>query len=196
MNFDPVITHDPAVTTSERESAVIAGVVQRPAGAHVLVTRRADYLDNHPGQMSFPGGGRESHDRDLLDTAQREAREEIGLHPYETEIIGRLDDIKTVTAYSIRPYVATIPDRSYRPMDGEVAEIAVLPVDELTDPTNYEQESFDHPDSTRVKLHYFEVDGYTIWGATARMLAQLLELTTDWEVPTGEVERKSIEKLA
>ena len=177
-----------AVTDEEREAAVIVPVVDRGAGPHLLFTKRADHLQDHPGQMSFPGGGREPEDGGLEATALREANEEIGLDPATVDCVGRLDDIRTVTRYSVRPFVARIPDRGYRPCDEEVAEIAVLSLDALTDLSNYESERRDHPHYGDIRLLFFRVDGYTVWGATARMLVQFLELATEWETPP-EVDR-------
>jgi len=184
MQFDRVAAHEPVVVDDEpQEAAVIAPVVTRPEGEAVLFTKRADHLSDHPGQMSFPGGGREPEDEDLLQTALREANEEIGLDPMAVNVVGRLDDIRTITRYSVRPFVGRIPDRDYLPSDEEVAEIVTLPVSELTDLDNYESEHRDHPHYGEIRLHFFYADGYTVWGATARMLVQLLELSTDWRMP-------------
>jgi 8-oxo-dGTP pyrophosphatase MutT (NUDIX family) len=177
-----------AVADAERQAAVVAPVLERGSTPHLLFTKRADHLGEHPGQMSFPGGGREPSDADLTATALREAHEEIGLDPTETDIVGRLDDIETVTSYSVRPFVARVPDRTYSPDEREVAEIVVLSVADLTDRDNYESERRDHPHYGDIRLHFFHVDGYTVWGATGRMLVQLLELTTDWRMP-AEVDR-------
>jgi hypothetical protein len=98
-------------------------------------------------------------------------------------VIGRLDDIRTVSEYSVRPFVVRIPDRSYQPTDAEVAEVVVLPVEGLIDHGNYESERRDHPYYGDIRLHFFYVDGYTVWGATARMLVQFLELATEWRMP-------------
>ncbi|MBV0923677.1 CoA pyrophosphatase [Halomicroarcula limicola] len=184
MDFDRLAAHDPVeVTDEQREAAVVVPVVSRSDGEGILFTKRADHLQDHPGQMSFPGGGWEPEDDDLLDTALREANEEIGLDPQAAHVVGRLDDIRTITHYSVRPFVARIPDREYLPGDGEVAEIVVLPLSELTDLDNYESEHRDHPHYGEIRLHFFYVNGYTVWGATARMFVQLLELATDWEMP-------------
>jgi len=179
-----VAAHEPVTVEDEpREAAVVVPVVSCADGEAILFTKRADHLPDHPGQMSFPGGGYEPEDDDLLQTALREANEEIGLDPMAVNVVGRLDDIRTITRYSVRPFVARIPDREYRPSDDEVAEVVTLPVSELTDLENYESEQRDHPHYGEIRLHFFYVDGYTVWGATARMLVQLLELATDWEMP-------------
>ncbi len=183
MDLSGVRRHEStAVTDQEREAAVVVPVVEAP-DPHLLFTKRADHLQDHPGQMSFPGGGREPEDGDLRETALREAREEVGLEGAEVDCAGRLDDIRTVTRYSVRPFVARVPDRTYEPCDQEVAEIAVLPLSALTDRDNYDSERRDHPYYGEIRLHFFRVEGYTVWGATARILVQFLELVTDWEVP-------------
>jgi 8-oxo-dGTP pyrophosphatase MutT (NUDIX family) len=189
MNLQGVRDHVPeTVEGQEREAAVVVPVLDRDGDPHVLFTKRADHLSDHPGQMSFPGGGHEPEDADLLATAGREAMEEVGLRPEETDVVGRLDDIHTVTRYSVRPFVARVADREYTPGDEEVAEVVVLPVAALTDLANYDSERRDHPYYGEIRLHFFRVDGYTVWGATGRMLVQFLELATDWEMPP-EVDR-------
>jgi len=171
------------VTDEERDAAVLAPVADRDGEPHLVFTKRADHLGEHAGQMSFPGGGREPSDDALLATALREADEEIGLRPEEADVVGRLDDIRTTTRYAVSPFVARVPDREYVPDEREVAEIAVLPVTGLVDPENYESERREHPQYGEAIVHFFRVDGYTVWGATARILVQLLELTTDWRAP-------------
>lgn len=184
MNLGAVEDHEPCTEPHDaREAAVLVPVVERADSPHLLFTKRADHLGEHAGQMSFPGGGREPHDADMLETALREANEEIGLRASEATVIGRLDDILTVTDYSVRPFVAIVSDREYEPDDGEVAEIAILSVDALTDPANYDYERRSHPEYGDVLVHYFYVDGYTVWGATARILVQFLELSTGWRAP-------------
>ena len=184
MDWERVLRHEPtSAVEGDREAAVLVPVITRVDGPYLLFTKRADHLGEHPGQMSFPGGGREPEDGSLETTAKREAFEEVGLDPEEAETVGRLDDIPTVSNYSVRPFVARIPDREYVPDEREVAEIAILPVAGLTDLENYESERREHPYYGDIRIHYFRVDGYTVWGATGRMLVQFLELATDWEMP-------------
>ncbi|MFB6211367.1 MAG: CoA pyrophosphatase [Halobacteriales archaeon] len=184
MKVDRVADHTPqSIDDARREAAVLAPIITRDEEAHILFTKRADHLGEHPGQMSFPGGGREPSDETLIDTALREANEEIGLRREEVEIVGQLDDITTVTDYAVTPFVGRIPDREYVPDEREVAEIAVLSVADLIDKSNYENEQRDHPRYGDIIVHFFHVDDYTVWGATGRILVQLLELTTDWQAP-------------
>ncbi|MFO7926216.1 MAG: NUDIX hydrolase [Halobacteriota archaeon] len=184
MDWERVVRYKPTATVEgDREASVLVPVITRADGEYLLFTKRADHLGEHPGQMSFPGGGREPEDETLETTAKREAFEEIGLDPEVAEIVGRLDDIPTVSNYAVRPFVARIPDAEYVPDEREVAEIVILPVSGLTDRENYESERREHPYYGDIRIHYFRVDGYTVWGATGRMLVQFLELATDWRMP-------------
>lgn len=177
-----------AHTDPDQEAGVLAPVIEREEGHAIIFTKRSKQLGNHPGQMSFPGGGREPIDSDLEATALRESHEEIGLHPSEARVVGTLDDIETISRYIVRPFVARVPDREYTADEYEVAEIVRLSVEALTNRANYESERRDHPEYGPIRIHFFHVDGYTVWGATGQMLAQLLELTTAWQIP-AEVDR-------
>lgn len=169
-------------------AAVLVPIIQTAGGIELIFTKRADHLGEHPGQMSFPGGGHEAQDADLLETALREADEEIGLTRQEVDINGRLDDIETVTDYVVSPFVGTVADRTYQPDEREVAEVVRLRLRDLLDPMNYEAEVREHPTLGEVTIHYFRVNGYTVWGATGRILVQLLQLATEWDV-TDETQR-------
>jgi 8-oxo-dGTP pyrophosphatase MutT (NUDIX family) len=184
MDWERIRAYVPETAVDgDREAAVLAPVITRPDGEYLLFTKRSDDLGEHPGQMSFPGGGREPDDGSLEATAKREAFEEVGLAPANAHIVGRLDDIPTVSNYAVRPFVGRVPDREYVADEHEVAEIVILPLSELTDLDNYDSERRDHPFYGDIRIHYFRVGGYTVWGATARMLVQLLELATAWEMP-------------
>ena len=189
LALDRIRDHDPVASApGDREAAVLVPVIERDGEPHLLFIKRADHLGEHAGQMSFPGGGREPSDESLLATALREANEEVGMDAEGVEVVGRLDDIGTVSSYAVRPFVARVPDQTWVPDEREVAEVAVLPLAELTALSNYESERRDHPHYGEIRLHFFHVDGYTVWGATGRMLVQFLELAAGWEMPS-EVDR-------
>lgn len=173
----------------DRRAAVLVPVLEPSTGPELLFIRRADHLLDHPGEMSFPGGGVEPEDRDLEGTAIREAGEEVGLAPDEIDPVGRLDDVRTVSGYTVTPVVAGVPDRTYEPGDAEVAAVVTLPVAALTDQANYAFESRADPSGETITAHHFRVDGYTIWGATARMLVQLFSIATGWSAaePAGDL---------
>jgi 8-oxo-dGTP pyrophosphatase MutT (NUDIX family) len=176
--------YDPTpVDDATRRAAVVLPLVERADGLAVLFTERADDLSEHPGQFSFPGGGVEPVDDSPVETALRESEEEIGLAASEAGLIGTLDDVHTVTDYAVRPFVAAIPDRDYEADDYEVSAIAVVPVTDLLDPAEYAVETRDHPHLDRIAVHYFHVGSVTVWGATARMLVQFLELGFGWAPP-------------
>jgi 8-oxo-dGTP pyrophosphatase MutT (NUDIX family) len=166
-------------------AAILIPVVERSETPALLFTKRADHLGEHPGQMSFPGGGRELRDTDLEATALRECHEEIGLRSEEVSLVGRLDDIQTITDYAVTPFVGRIPDRPYEPDHTEVAEVVTLPLEGLLEPTNYEAETRSHPHVGEVTVPYFHTEGYTVWGATARILIQFLKLSLGWAPPAS-----------
>lgn len=166
-------------------AAVLIPVLTDGSSTILVFTRRAPDLETHAGQMSFPGGRREPEDESMLDTALREAHEEIDLHPSAVTVGGQLDPITTVTGFSVTPFVGAVDDSPFRPDPTEVAEIVTIDRERLTDPTAYENERRAHPTRGDMTVHYFRVDGYTIWGATARILVQYLERTSSW-TPPGE----------
>lgn len=161
-------------------AAVLVPVLERASEPHLLFTKRGDELTEHAGQMSFPGGRREPEDTSLFRTALREAREEIDLPPVDVAPIGELDDIVTTTQYVVRPFVAGVPDRTYVPDGTEIVEVAALPVAAFLEPSNYERSSRTTATGEERVIHSFSVEGYRIWGATGRMVVQLLSLTCDW----------------
>lgn len=133
-------------------------------------------LRNHRGEMSFPGG-RVDPGEDPVTTALREAWEEVALDPALVTVHGHLDHLVTVVSQSyIVPVVATVAERpSLRLSPDEVDRIMWVGLDELSRPDTYREEWWGTPPSDRA-IHFFELDDETIWGATARMLHQLLRL--------------------
>lgn len=165
-----------SLTNTELTDSAVILPIYKDEGEGVLFTRRTDNLPRHAGQVSFPGGRMEKDDESLLDTALREIHEEVGLPPERVDIVGRLDDIDTTTGYSIRPFVGEVPsDYPYRVQEEEVDTLIFAPVDELTRPSIHETRTHEG-----YRVHYFHYDEYTIWGATAGILVQFLEVAYSW----------------
>jgi len=178
MALAPETATSPLAERGVRASGVLAAIYDDDAGrATVVLTRRAQHLRSHRGEVSFPGGGAEDGDADLAATALREAHEEVGLDPPAVELLGPLDHLRTVSGRSyIAPFVGALthpPDLVGDP--GEVERILHVPVDDLLADGVYRAELWGLPQLERPVL-FFEVEGDTIWGATAAILRGLLDL--------------------
>jgi len=143
----------------------------------VALTRRCDHLAAHAGQISFAGGTREPEDSSLLETALREAREELGLDTRYLEILGPLTPLEIpVSANRIHPWLAYAPVRpTFRLDPNEVAELLEVPLDLLLDPATASQETRVIRGQETV-VPFFLVCGHKVWGATAAVLSELLAM--------------------
>jgi len=156
-----------------RLAAVLVPLVERPDGHTVLLTRRAAHLHDHPGQVSFPGGGLDDTDRGPIDTALRETEEEIGLGREYVELAGLLDGYETVTGYRVTPVVAFIRPGFALTLDAfEVAEAFEVPLAFFLDDASRQVHSRLR-DGHRRYYYAFEYADRYIWGATAGMLVNL-----------------------
>jgi len=160
---------------SLHQAAVLIGLVDRGDGPQVLLTRRAELMRNHAGQISFPGGRIEAGDLDPAAAALREAREEIGLQAAHVQALGYLDPFVTITGFHVFPVVARIDSGFVAVRDPtEVDEVFELPFEFLMDPLNARMVEVDYRGSKR-KLVEFRHGNYRVWGATAAMLVNLRE---------------------
>ena len=151
-------------------AAVLIPLIERDQGINVLLTRRTDHLNNHPGQISFPGGRADKEDFSPIDTALREAHEETGILPEKTEIIGGLPQRDTVTGFMVVPVIGFIdPETDFVADEFEVAELLEVPLNFLLDSQRYEQKSLFYKGKERA---FWEImfDRHRIWGATAAIL--------------------------
>jgi len=145
---------------------------------HVIFTERTNHVEHHKGQMSFPGGACDEGDDCLETTAMRETFEEIGVRREDVRIIGQLDDMVTVSNFRVTPYVGlltTEADYSFTINDCEVAKVVPVPLSFLLEEQNMELEVREHQ-GREVLVPAFSYEGHRIWGATARMTHQLIEL--------------------
>jgi 8-oxo-dGTP pyrophosphatase MutT (NUDIX family) len=161
-----------------RDAAVLVLLADYLGEAHVVLTRRTDTVEHHKGQISFPGGARHGEDEDLALTALRETWEEIGVHPHDVELIGRLDEIVTVSNFRVAPFVGVLKRVPYPfvPSPLEVAEVLEVPIRHLLDPANKVYESRVAWSGGPTVSPAYWWGGHRIWGATARMLERFLDL--------------------
>ncbi len=158
-----------------RTAAVLVPLVQRSEGTTILLTRRTDHLLHHPGQVSFPGGQAEEHDAGPVQTALREAEEEIGLLHDRVEVMGFLDPYQTVTGFLVAPVVGFVtPPFTLNPDPFEVAEVFEVPLDLVLDPINHQRHSRLFQGQRR-EFYVLPYKHYYIWGATAAMLVNFYE---------------------
>lgn len=154
-------------------AAVLCGLVPRPDGLQVLLTKRAEHLRHHAGQISFPGGRMEAGDASPLQTALREAQEEIGLAPETVRLLGYLEPMVTITGYRVYPVVAAIdPDYRAEPDGHEVSALFEAPLALFLDAGNERPFRIEFQGAMR-SLIAFDWQAHRIWGATASMLINL-----------------------
>jgi len=158
-------------------AAVLVPVYSKQEQHYILFTKRTEKVKEHKGEISFPGGAYEEGDRTLVDTALRECAEEIGLMTGEVEILGELDDTVSRTSnYIISPFVGFIPWPYQFKVDAEeVEEIIEVPIRALLDKGCLRQET-NIVDGVEDTLHFYHYQGRVIWGATARILNQFLDI--------------------
>lgn len=159
-----------------RQAAVLLPLYQDEAGPHLVLTKRTELVPTHKGQISFPGGGFEEADGDLLTTALREAQEEIGLRPEDVEIVGTLDDTVTVTSrHVVRPFVGIVPHPyPYRLDPFEIERLIHLPISTLLRGAPFREETWER-EGGAVTVFFYDHDGDTVWGLTARILKHFIE---------------------
>ena len=166
-----------------RPSAVLVVLADGPSGAEVLLTRRSMQLSSHRGEVSFPGG-RLDPGESYVDAAVREAHEEVGLQPDSVEIVGQLHPMGTWVS---RSWIVPVVARVAEPLalvghEAEVDRVLWVPLHDLTRPGTFREEWW-HTDLGERPIFFFELDDETVWGATARMLHQLLRVAHGLEGP-------------
>jgi 8-oxo-dGTP pyrophosphatase MutT (NUDIX family) len=159
-----------------RRAAVLVPVLLAPEGAQVVYTLRRNDLDDHAGQVSFPGGVPEPRDGSLLETALREAEEEIDLRPDNVEVIGKLEELYIPPSkFLVSPFVGLLPHEAEMTLGPEeVEEIFYVSLEELMSPETSRTVIWRWEDGRCYEVPIFAVARYEIWGATAALTAGLL----------------------
>ncbi len=177
-----IASERPFTTRAPAAASVLVPLVDRHGELTVVLTQRTAHLNDHPGQISFPGGRAEPTDHDAVDTALREAEEEIGLARSHIDVLGILPTYTTGTAFVVTPVIALVQPGFNLTLDAfEVAEVFEVPLAFLMNPANHRWHAFDAPGVRRefLSIPWTGVDEqgqprrYFVWGATAAMLRNL-----------------------
>ncbi|NLH49230.1 MAG: CoA pyrophosphatase [Myxococcales bacterium] len=187
-DFQATLQHrQPFMATIDgfRPSAVLLPILRGPDEDFVLLTRRTEKVEHHKGQISFPGG-RQDPGESILACVLRETYEEVGVAAETIQILGRLDDTWTPTRYIITPFVGVLPSTvKLTANPEEIAELLIIPLSQLLCPDKYEENEMTHFGQSAV-VPFFYVGSTIIWGATARILRQFLQLAFQWEAKPCE----------
>ena len=145
----------------------------------VLLNKRSMTVEHHKGEMSFPGGAKDPEDVDFEATARRETHEEMGIYPDDITILGRLDDNVTRSNFLVKVFVGTIPyPYEFRPSSIEIAEVVEIPLNVLRDPACWRWDSR-LEDGERVAVRSYGYQEHLVYGATAKILDQFLDVVED-----------------
>jgi 8-oxo-dGTP pyrophosphatase MutT (NUDIX family) len=181
-----------AAILKSRRPELIAGNGHKPAGVlipieerqdddYLVLTQRGEHLPTHKGQIAFPGGRLDVGDRDIFYTALRESEEEIGIDPKQVRILGRLDEFTAGYGLVVTPVVGLIPPHyEFRVDRRETAAVASVPVRSLMAPGGFVLDDQLSPGGH--PSYHFYVNDWDVWGVTARILVQFLELAYDFRV--------------
>lgn len=171
------------VPTTARKAAVLLLLYpgENAREEQLVLIKRIDHnrADHHRGQISLPGGKHEPLDEDLSVTALREANEEVGVHQHTVELIGSLTNLYVpVSNFLIHPYLGVTTERPhFKAQPSEVSEIIETPLHMLQDPTVRKNGEIMTPSQYVLKdVPYFDIFGHVVWGATAMILNEFLNL--------------------
>jgi 8-oxo-dGTP pyrophosphatase MutT (NUDIX family) len=164
-----------------KPAAVLVPIQERQDGDYLVLTKRADGLPTHKGHIAFPGGSIDANDANAVEAALRESYEEIGLPPDCVRILGQLDQVTAGYGFVVTPVVAVIPSHCEFSIDPvETAAVASVPIKVLMEPGNFIMNDQLSPGGQ--PSYHFYVNGWDVWGVTARIIVQFLELVYDFQV--------------
>ena len=162
-------------------AAVLMPIQEREDGDYLVLTKRAEELNHHRGQVAFPGGRVDAGDRDELEAALRESYEEIGIDPAHVRVLGRLDQVTAAYDFIVTPFVGIIPPSyEFRLNPLETAAVFAVPIAALLEPERVTIAN--HLSSHGEPVYHFYYDDWDIWGATARIIVQFLDLVYEYQI--------------
>ena len=163
-------------------AAVLVPLFRKGKNCHLLFTKRTDRVKYHKGEISFPGGTFDEEDIELQRTALREASEEIGLKEGDVQILGVLDDIVTITEFIVTPFVGLFPyPYPFKVSPIEIAELIEVPLTSLLDEKCFGEREIVQGEKRRI-VYTYQYGNHAIWGATALILKQFLDLISSSRV--------------
>jgi 8-oxo-dGTP pyrophosphatase MutT (NUDIX family) len=164
-----------------KPAAVLVPIQERQDGDYLVLTKRAEHLSTHKGQIAFPGGRVDASDADEVGAALRESHEEIGIQPSHVRVLGQLDQVTAGYGFLVTPFVGVIPSTcEFRLNPAETAAVSSVPIKALMEPPNFTMDDYLSPGGHR--SYHFRVNGWDVWGVTARIIVQFLELVYDFRV--------------
>lgn len=164
------------IDPSLSQAGVLVLIYLKDGEYHVLLNKRSDSVEHHRGEISFPGGGMDPCDESVQETALRETQEEMGVNPRDVRLLGQLDDVPTISNYVINSFVGTIQyPYFFKPNSDEVAEVIEVPLAHLMNRANHRIETKMQNRQLINEVSY-GYRGNLVFGATAKVLARLLEV--------------------
>jgi 8-oxo-dGTP pyrophosphatase MutT (NUDIX family) len=162
-------------------AAVLMPIQEREDGDHLVLTKRAEHLNHHRGQVAFPGGRVDPGDCGELAAALRESHEEIGIDPAHVRVLGRLDQVTAAYDFVVTPFVGVIPPfYEFCLNPAETDAVFSVPIASLLEPKCVV--IADHLSSHGEPVYHFYCNGWDIWGATARIIVQFLDLVYGYQI--------------
>ena len=159
-------------------AAVLIPLFFKEGQAHILFTKRTEHLSQHKGQIAFPGGKADQEDADLMHTALRETREEVGIKSEHVQVLGRTDNFLTNTFYLVSPFVGMYDfPYPYKVNHHEIDRLIEVPLAHLLQPEIFEQKPF-HKDGNTWLVHYYYYESDVIWGVTGFLLSNFISILT------------------
>jgi 8-oxo-dGTP pyrophosphatase MutT (NUDIX family) len=178
LSFHREEIHDPSLI----RASVLIPLFEQRGDIYFVLTQRTEEVEHHKGQVSFPGGVMDKTDRTIMVTALREAEEEIGLSKNAVEVLGLLNDFRTLSGFCITPIVAFLPSLpSFSINTREVSEVFSIPLSFFLDSRNERVEQREY-NNKAIEVFFYHYGNYTIWGATAAMLRAFLYNFIEWTI--------------
>jgi len=175
QSTDEIYNENESLPLEPKCAAVLIPLTRFGEEWHLLYTRRGDKVETHKGQVSFPGGACDPGEQTPEETALREADEEIGIHPADVHVLGRLVPMITITHFRVTPVVGLVPwPYAFRVENAEVARVFTIPLASLSDKSN--RWEFNLPGRKLGLIVYHPYDGELLWGATALMTDTFLNM--------------------